>query len=963
MGAVYRAYDTHREHDVALKLLPEALHSDANFERRFQQEIKTIIKLEHTAIVPVYDYGSVDGRPYLAMRLMAGGTLLDRLQDGAMSVEEARPIIQRICSALDKAHRSNVIHRDLKPANILFDEDGHAYLADFGIAQLTEGTQTVSLTGTPHYMAPEQATGQVLDGQTDVYQMGAVLFQMLTGRPPYDAPNSTAILYQHVHQPLPSILEIDPTLPPFVDPLLRRALAKQRTVRFKTAGALATALTTERVGTTYVPTLLPEGVESTQPSAVENRPNRPFPIWLIGVLALVGIGLALWFSGVFTESSNEPAAAVDASIIQIEPTVVAESAETSSATSAETSPPTRTPPTPTINAPIEAAGLIDAQNVELVGHMGGTIKAVVRRDNLLFVGEGPKVSILDISNARAPQLLGQSPLLPGVVQSLEVHGDLLYAAAALGGLFIADVSDPTRPMWIGQHDTQGATYNVRVVENIAYVAADSGTGDLDSFQIVDVSDPYLPRLIPYDNSLGLGAVSDIVINGAWVYVLHAQPQGAYVAKLYVDEVYSPTIRLDQPLGVPETFGMTYFDHRLHVAAGEDGMVILSADDLTESGRFEGDAFEILIENRVAYISAGWQGASVVEVGNPSFPELLGTIGSSRPIESLALAGSIVYVADQDTVRVIDITDIAVYDEVAAYDPLGSYVSFVTVDEDKLYVNESTYNLRIFDINQPDAPRLVTIMPENSLVEMQRAGDQLIATNTLRGVQFMSAANGALPSGRLAIPLDGGGRGIAIDGSVVAVADTVGGVTAFDITTPSNPLQTSNLRADDDRWVGGVNDVLFADGYLYAAWRRSGLRVLTVDEGELNSLTQLELAGELSHLTVWDNQLFVSASDGGWHLVDISDPVNPLLLNSYRTSDSILSSTVVDGVGVLAAREAGVRLVDVRARGSAVEFGRFATPNDLHANDFGGVISVAVRDDIIYAAHFESGLYILRYQVP
>lgn len=241
MATVYRAFDTHREVDVALKLLPTHLLNDQILRRRFEREAKTIIQLEHYAIVPVYDYGKVEGQPFLAMRLMRGDSLTERLKQGPLSFSLISQILDRIGAALDKAHSSGIIHRDIKPGNILFDEEGMPYLADFGIASLENVTATLAFSGTPHYMAPEQIKGLTISARTDIYQLGAVLFEMLTGATPYSGNTATAILYKHVNAPIPDLCQANHALPPQFQKVIDRALAKDPARRYGSAGALTDA--------------------------------------------------------------------------------------------------------------------------------------------------------------------------------------------------------------------------------------------------------------------------------------------------------------------------------------------------------------------------------------------------------------------------------------------------------------------------------------------------------------------------------------------------------------------------------------------------------------------------------------------------------------------------------------------------------------------------------------------------
>lgn len=242
MATVYLAHDPTCDRNVALKVLPPQLTHDPTFHIRFEREAKTISRLEHNAIVPVYNFGEDNGLPYLEMRLMKGGTLADRLADGPIPVDMTVKIVERICGALDKAHSQGVIHCDISPGNILFDEEGLPYLADFGIARLVERVGSATITGTPTYMAPEQAANSGVDHRTDIYQVGVVLFEMLTGHPPFIADNTVGLLYLHAHAPIPSVREVVSELPPGLDSVIARAMSKSKEERFAEAGELARTL-------------------------------------------------------------------------------------------------------------------------------------------------------------------------------------------------------------------------------------------------------------------------------------------------------------------------------------------------------------------------------------------------------------------------------------------------------------------------------------------------------------------------------------------------------------------------------------------------------------------------------------------------------------------------------------------------------------------------------------------------
>lgn len=326
MATVFRAYDPRFKRDVALKVLPREFNHDPMFRARFQREAETIASLEHTAIVPVYDFGEDDGLPFLVMRLMTGGSLADRIDQGPLPLAEASKILARIGGALDRAHEMGIIHRDLKPGNILFDQYGDAYLADFGIARLIESSATLTgsgLIGTPAYMSPEQIQGSQVDGRSDIYALGIILFEMLTGRKPYQADTPAMVLVKQMTEPTPRILDVKPDLPPGCEFVISRAMAKDVDDRFATASAVADTLSSALSGVvlptpsqiqtqfstperTVLPADTAEPMEETSPvtasavaaSAPELETTtvlwRRLPIWAWGIVGIVVLALVVW---------------------------------------------------------------------------------------------------------------------------------------------------------------------------------------------------------------------------------------------------------------------------------------------------------------------------------------------------------------------------------------------------------------------------------------------------------------------------------------------------------------------------------------------------------------------------------------------------------------------------------------------------------------------------------------------
>jgi serine/threonine-protein kinase len=247
MGTVYRAYQTSLNRWVALKVLSPVLAQNDEFFQRFKQEALATAALDHPNIVHVYDAGEEQGIHFIAMEYIGGGNLLTRLKKvGApLSTVESVSIVAQIAMALDFAHRNKIVHRDVKPSNILLDPEGRAVLSDLGIAHALEGTrltQTGTTMGTPEYMSPEQAQGKPLDGRADLYSLGIVLFEMLTGRVPFQTDSPLATMYKHIHEPPPDLQKINQKLPAKLSRAIKRALAKDPEQRFASGQQMASDL-------------------------------------------------------------------------------------------------------------------------------------------------------------------------------------------------------------------------------------------------------------------------------------------------------------------------------------------------------------------------------------------------------------------------------------------------------------------------------------------------------------------------------------------------------------------------------------------------------------------------------------------------------------------------------------------------------------------------------------------------
>jgi predicted Ser/Thr protein kinase len=243
MGVVYRGYDPGLGRPVAIKVLPPQLTYDAQFVQRFHQEAVLAARLHHPGIVPIHDVGEQGGMHYIVMQYLEGQTLEDWLErQGPLAPQQARPILRQVADALDYAHGRGVIHRDIKPANVMLSPEGRTTLMDFGLVRAAEGTsltRTGMVMGTPEYMSPEQALGEEVDGRSDIYSLGIVLYKMLSGKVPFARTTPYAITYAHIHEPPPPLREVRADLPAGVESVVTKALAKRREDRYPRAGLLA----------------------------------------------------------------------------------------------------------------------------------------------------------------------------------------------------------------------------------------------------------------------------------------------------------------------------------------------------------------------------------------------------------------------------------------------------------------------------------------------------------------------------------------------------------------------------------------------------------------------------------------------------------------------------------------------------------------------------------------------------
>ena len=426
MATVFRAYDPNFERDVAIKVLPSIYLHDPQFRTRFEREAKMIASLEHPAIVPVYDFGEQDGQPYIVMRYMAGGSLAERLKQGQIPVDETLRIVSRLGPALDAAHARKIVHRDLKPGNILFDQYGNAFLSDFGIARLSQ-SDSITITGenilgTPTYMSPEQVQGEkTIDGRSDIYALGVLSFQMLTGQTPYKADTPTKLMMMHLLEPVPSILKVKNEFPVAVESVLTKSMAKSADERFATSGEFASSLEQALTGIQAAPAIQDGQVGQTvqhdimkaettiQPrtGSVETRLSpglpaaKPAPgvkpvkrqltflmIGLIGLVLIIGSAIVIGaFYFIYPYRSGK-FSAIQSETAQSESALISTSSLPAVSQTSEAIPPNTLPvlaATGSISETAEVADLVSSTETPAINIVGGADKIALIIDNDIWM--------------------------------------------------------------------------------------------------------------------------------------------------------------------------------------------------------------------------------------------------------------------------------------------------------------------------------------------------------------------------------------------------------------------------------------------------------------------------------------------------------------------------------------------------------------------------------------------------
>jgi YVTN family beta-propeller protein len=674
MADVYRAYQPSLNRYVAIKVLPPEYARDRAFVERFLREASTAARLEHPNIVPIYEAGEQTGVYYTVMRHLEVKTLKELIErEGALPLPRVRTIAAQLAEALDYAHSQGVIHRDIKPSNIFIGKNDHVTLADFGIARAAEATRLTrsgTLLGTPEYMSPEQAKGGEIDWRTDIYSLGIVAYQMLTGRLPFEASTPHGVLHAQIYEPPPSPRTMNPSMPLSVDKVVRRALTKNINERYQSAGELAQALG-GATGTSARRLTIPRRQGSHPlPRAVA----MPVALALLvavaviagaGVVSVRGCGRASDMSTVTATSLQEfasmstakdapPDGSTRTSTHATSPRPICTAAKTATTTPTPTATSTRTP-TPAPKPRSTATSTLPPE----MPSAGATLYVVNRSGNLVSILQAADAAIVDdIRVGNWPQGISATPdgariyvcntgshsvsvvdvASSSVIDTIPVGDDPVTAASSPDGHRLYVVNHMSSSASVVDTSSNSV---IATISDVRYPWGVAASPDGTRIAITEYGQGYLSI---YDSS-SLSVVARVQVGRNPEGVIY-HPDGSriYVANLMSNSVSvidtgTNTVIADIPVGRgPVQFTFNADASRLYVANNYSANATEINVDATRAIRFlPADAGPIDVEIVGSYLYISNHDAdtiSVVDLNSGAKVQTLSGFGSPHSMVSL-----------------------------------------------------------------------------------------------------------------------------------------------------------------------------------------------------------------------------------------------------------------------------------------------------------------------------------------
>ena len=542
--------------------------------------------------------------------------------------------------------------------------------------------------------------------------------------------------------------------------------------------------------------------------------------------------------------------------------------------------------------------------VGLVGQIRGSTEAVAIQGNFAYIGIGPRLVILNISDPAHPVFVGKTAVLPGIVWDISISGSYAYVAAESGGLRIINISNPAAPTEAGFYDTPGYAYGVAISGSYAYVA-DSGSG----LQIINITNPAIPTLAGvYDT---LGYAFGVAVSGSYAYVADS------TSGLQIINITNPAIPTFA--GVYNTLGSAYgvavSGSYAYVADYDKGLQIINITNPaipTLAGSYIpiGYVFGVTISGSYAYVANGGGGLRIINITNPVTPSEVGFYDTPGYSNSVAISGNYAYVADETRgVRIINITNLSAPSEVGFYATSG-YARGLAVSGSYAYVADSDSGLMIIDITNPSAPSEVGFYDTPGYAyDVAISGSYAYVADEYYSLRIINITNPAAPTEEGFYITPDLSYGVAVSGSYAYVADKAGGLQIINITNPALPTLAGSYDT-----LGNAYDVAVSGSYAYVADETGGLRI-----------------------------------------INITNPANPTLAGSYDTQGNAYGVAVSGGYAYIADDYYGLRIINITNPAAPTEAGFYVTPGYAYA--------VAVSGSYAYVADYNRGLSIINITNP
>jgi len=592
-------------------------------------------------------------------------------------------------------------------------------------------------------------------------------------------------------------------------------------------------------------------------------------------------------------------------------------------------------PTPRTEPPV---------GIEFVAQVGGPVLAVALQGNHVYIGIGPRLVIVDVSDPCLPAVDGQTGLLPGVVTGVALAGDYAYVTAYDSGLHIIAISDPTAPQEVGFCSTPGFAEDVALAGDYAYVA-DGWWG----LRVINISDPLAPHATAYLDTPGYA--NDVAVAGNYAYVADGD-RGLCIVDVSNPESLGVAGLYDTP---GEARGVEMIGGHAYVAAGASGLRIINVSNPaqpTEAGFYDtpGYAWDLAVAGSYAYVADGSWGLRVIRISDRAHPSEVGFCMTSEEAHAVATSGSHAYVAcEGQGLRVIRVSDPAAPSECGSYLGAATGASYsAALVRDYAYVANRETGLHIFNVSHPASPTQVGVHDTPGFADdVVLAGNYAYLADWHMGLRIINVTDPSGPTEVGSYDTPGLASRVALVGDYAYVADMEGGLRIIYVSDRAHPTEIGFWDTP-----GEASMVVVEGTYAYIADGESGLRIIDVsDPAHPTEISFLDTPGYAVGVTLAGRRAYVADRWGGLRIIDVSDRAHPTEIGFFHTSGQVWDVVVTGGYAYLADGWEGLRIIDVSNPAAPAELDLYDTP--------GYALHLAVAGDYVYVSDYEGGLVILR----